>query len=204
MASLHDYFEAALRDMGIPALPCALTQLCPASIKFDLVGDEKPYLADHRKPSGAYIQKALDRGLAIYAALPHAPELLRIHRDKEDAEDLPLEALLQLGLPQPDQIFSTDSREYFYWALPKTPPYLRRLLREIIRGELDPQGLDLLCGTVYFLNTREQVLFHLQDDRWAYAAAKDPASLRSLRDNLLDWIPPEEQQRLGDFPFRDR
>ena len=145
----------------------------------------------------------MERGLQIYEALPQAPELLLIHRDKEDAEDLPLSALERLGLPQPDQIFSTDSREYFYWALPKEPPYLRRLLREIIRGELDAQGLDLLCGNVYFLNTRQKLLFHLQDDRLAYAAAEDPDSLTYLWKTFRDWIPQEEQQRTQRLLSRD-
>ena len=61
-----------------------------------------------------------------------------------------------------------------------SPEQLRKLFREIVRAEIDPAGHDILVGNVYFLDTRNQILFQLYDDRDAYVAAADPAMLESL------------------------
>ena len=127
----------------------------------------------------------------IYSHLPAAPELLRIDRDPEDGDILSLARLSRMGLPKPDYIDTQGPMEHLYWVLPLKPAFLRSLLREIIRGELDPAGLDMLCSHVYFLSPGEKLLFTLYDDRWADVAAADKASLSSLRIICMDWIQTE-------------
>ena len=188
MDILHSRFARTLEAMGLPALPCPISALAPAALRFQIGGKEGPYLADHRKPSGAYIQAALDRALDLYRALPQAPDLLRIDRDRAFAEDLPLSALQKLGLPEPEEVHATDSREYFYWHLAPKPEFLRSLLREIIRGELDAEGLDLLTSNVYFLSTDRKLLFHLYDDRGADVAAEEKEVLLPLYRDFGDWL----------------
>ena len=188
MDALHEKFETGLRAMGLGAgLPCELLKIAPACLRFRIGGEGSPYLADHRKPSGDYIDAALRRALDIYRRLPAAPDLLRLDRNARDADLLTQEVLGHMGLPEPEG----REGDHLYWQLHGEPAFLRSLLREIIRGELDPEGLDLLCGNVYFLSTEGLVLYQLYDDRGAHVAAADKASLASLRCSCADWISME-------------
>ena len=195
MHILSSRFSRTLEALRLPALPCPILQLAPAALRFQIGGKGGPYLADHRKPSGAYLQEALDRAMALYAALPQAPDLLRIDRDKAFAEDLPLSALRKLGLPDPEEVLDTGSREFFFWHLPPEPPFLRSLLREILRAELDAEGLDALTGNVYFLSTGVPLLYHLCDDRYADLAAGERESLLPLYRKYEGWLEDNSREQ---------
>ena len=169
MENLHSCFEASLKRMGIPDLGRPIYGSAPAAVRFAIGGDEKIYLGDHRKPNGAYIENAVDRALALYDALPGTPDLLRI----DGCPGLSL-------LPPPDQ----QQGESAYWNIEKGLPCLRKLLREIVRSELDPAGLEDLMDSVYFLDSYRDVLYHLYDDRGCDVAAADEHLLTPLRDRF--------------------
>ena len=171
MKLLHEYFVTSLERMGIAGLPGDLSG--PGRFRFSVGGEEKIFLGDHRRPNGAYIENAADRAVALYEALPGPPDILRI----DDCQDLPF-------LPSPEERLGASC----YWTLPKEPPWLRKLFREIIRSELDPAGIEGLTGNVYFLDTFRDVLFHLYDDRGCDIVAATPETLASLRDSCRDWI----------------
>lgn len=179
METLHDRFEAAGKRIGLREFPCSVFHSAPVCIRFQIGGREDIYLADHRRPNGAYIENAVDRALEIYSRLPAAPDLLRI--DESPGLSLP-------GLPKPG-LCEGDS---CYWALSGDMPFLEKLLREIIRAELEPAGIDTLVSNVYFLNTQRDVLFQLYDDRGADVAAAESEILRSLREACRCWIAEEK------------
>ena len=175
MDTLQTRFEASMQRLGLQTLPCAVFYAAPFGLRFAIGGDEDIYLGDHRKPNGAYIENALDRALNIYARLPAAPDILRI-------DDCP--GLSIPGLPRPEQ----QAGDAAYWRIPKEPEFLRKLLREIIKAEIHPGGIEELVSNVYFLNSRKDVLFHLYDDRGADVAAPEKELLRPLYEACGDWI----------------
>ena len=149
-------------------------------LRFQIGGEEPIYLADHRRPNGAYIEHAVDRALEVYAHLPQAPDVLRI----DGCDGLPF-------LPPPHSRTGSSC----YWAIGPEPEFLRKLFREIVRAELDPMGLEELTGNVYFANTEAAVLFQLYDDRWARAAAAEEKTLEELTQACSPWL------MAGQLPF---
>ena len=174
MGILHDRFTGSMGRLGLTRLPCDLFHTAPCALRFQIGGQEDIYLADHRKPNGAYLDHATDRALEIYEKLPAAPRILRIDGCPE---------LKVSGLPGPEERAS----ESFYWDLRKEKGFLRKLLREIVRAELDPGGYEHRVSSVYFLHPGKDVLFQLCDDRWADAAAPDAGLLRPLYEACGPW-----------------
>ena len=164
-----------MQRLGLTDLPCAVFYTAPFALRFQIGGQEDIYLGDHRKPNGAYIENAVDRALCIYARLPAAPDILGIG----DCTGLSVP-----GLPGPDQ----QAGEFCYWNIPKEPVFLRKLLRQIIKAEIDPAGIEALTSNVYFLNSRKDLLFHLYDDRGADVAAADPSLLRPMYEACSSWL----------------
>ena len=157
MDALSSKFEAALEYLG-----CNFAQ----SLSFPIGGEEKIYLADHRKPNGAYIENGVERAFLLYNALPAAPGILKI----QGSPGSPLfPRLREMGFPSPDEI----TPQALFWEIPPKPLFLRMLFREIIKSEMSPEGLEELCGTVFFLNTDLPFLFQLPDDRSAQVLIRE-------------------------------
>ena len=196
MNSPIDAFEKILKSLSIDRLPYPLGEQPSPTIRFTIGGPEPIYLADHREPNGTYVENALDRLLSLVKALPAPPDLLRIDLD---TQELPLtdSLLSRLHLPQPDRIQDLpDFQQACYWQLSGDPEDLRHLLREIIRSEISPEGLEGLCGTVYLAQRDRNLLVHPADDRFAYVACADAAGLRPLFDTFKVWISPQELLRV--------
>ena len=183
METLKDCFEQSIQRIGLKTLPCAVFYSAPYGIRFQIGGDEDIYLGDHRKPNGAYIENAVDRALRIYAQLPAAPDILRI-------DECP--NLSTPGLPKSDQAVGNSS----YWSIPKEPVFLRKLLREIVKAEIDSTSIENLVSNVYFLNSQKDALFHLYDDRSADVVAADKRILRPLYESCKDWILDYDREKI--------
>lgn len=169
MVSLSQQFDTALEY---------LKNNSPESLFFLIGGEEKIYLADHRKPNGAYIENAVERALQLYDALPAPPVILKIQGDP----DSPLFASLKrLGLSSPDEM----TEDALFWKLPTKPLFLRALFREIIKSEISPEGLEELSGAVFFLNPALPFLFQLPDDRFAQVLIREvPPALAHLQQRI--------------------
>ena len=169
MASLSQQFDTALKQ---------LKSKSPSPLFFPIGGEEKIYLADHRKPNGADVENAVERALRLYDALPAPPVILKIQGDP----DSPLFASLKrLGLSSPDEM----TEDALFWKLPAKPPFLRTLFREIIKSEISPEGLEELSGAVFFLNPALPFLFQLPDDRFAQVLIrKVPPALAHLQQRI--------------------
>lgn len=176
-------FETSIQQIGLKDLPCAVFYSAPYGIRFQIGGDEKIYLGDHRKPNGTYIENAVERALRIYVQLPTSPNILRI----DECPDLSIP-----GLPKPDQIVGNSS----YWSIPKEPVFLRKLFREIVKTEIDSTGVESLVSNVYFLNSEMNVLFHLYDDRGVDVVAADVECLRPLYESCKVWILDYDREKI--------
>ena len=176
MEMLHERFEASLERMGLRSLDGPVFSGAAAGLRFAVGGSEEIYLGDHRKPNGAYIENAVDRALTLFEHLPGRPDLLRI------------DGCPGLGfLPPPTESAGNSD----YWALTGTVPFLRKLFREIVRSELDPAGIEGLVSSVFFLDSRRDILFQLYDDRGCDVAAPDKALLEPLFRDFRAWIPED-------------
>ena len=169
MAVLSRQFDAAVEH---------LRRNSPEPLFFPIGGEEKIYLADHRKPNGAYIENAVERALRLYDALPAAPVILKI----QGSPDSPLfSSLNRLGLSSPDE--TTDTA--LFWKIPAKPLFLRSLFREIIKSEISPEGLEELSGAVFFLDPAFPFLFQLPDDRSAQVLIREvPSALAHLQQRI--------------------
>ena len=166
MTSLSQQFDTALEF---------LSSNSQDFLSFPIGGEEKIYLADHRKPNGAYIENAVVRALLLYEALPAAPVILKIQGSP--ASPL-LSSFSRLGIASPDEV----TEAAFFWKLPAKPPFLRTLFREIIKSEISPEGLEELSGAVSFLNPAVPFLFQLPDDRSAQVLIPEaPPALKQLQ-----------------------
>ena len=183
MDTLQNRFAHSMQRLNLTGLPCAVYEQAPACLRFRIGGEEAIYLGDHRKPNGAYVENAVERALEIYGQLPMEPDILRI-------DGCP--ALFIPGLPEPEQQAGASA----YWSLTREPVFLRKLFRAIIRAEIDPAGLEELVNNVYFLNSREHVLFRLYDDRGADVAAADRELLRPMYEACGEWILEDNQESL--------
>lgn len=206
MEELHQCFEASRKRIGLTSRYAPVFYNAAASLRFEIGGDEEIYLADHRMPNGAYVENALDRAMAIYRQLPAAPDILRLetfYRQK-DRPYVSQRMLTNLGLPQPDLLVpgqkepehQEDSPCFYYWNLEKGAPFLRKLLREIILGEISPQGLDWLCSSVYFLDSRHDILYHLYDDRGCDVVAPEKTLLEPLYREFNQWILDYDREQI--------
>ena len=169
MVSLSQQFDTALEY---------LKNNSPEPLFFPIGGEEKIYLADHRKPNGAYIENAVERALRLYDALPAPPVILKIQGDSESPL---LSSLKRLGLSSPDEM----TEDALFWKLPTKPLFLRALFREIIKSEISPEGLEELSGAVFFLNPAPPFLFQLPDDRSAQVLIREvPSALAHLQQRI--------------------
>ncbi len=82
----------------------------------------------------------------------------------------------------------------YCWDLACQPIQWEVLLGEIIAADLG--GFASLASSVYFLNTRENILYHLYDDRGLDIAAEKRESLLPLYRQFSAWLLPYDWGRM--------
>lgn len=196
MINLHEHFSKTIQSLGMPQLIHPVFYNAPIGIRFEIGGSEKIYLK-RGKINPAYIEQAVNRASKIYQHLP-AFDLLRIdiYPDERTYQQRPLDLndFTNIGLPFPkekmrEKIIMDDEeyeRECLYWELSSQEIDIDKLLTEIIRADIG--GFNELASNVYFINTKEKILYHLYDDRGLDVVAKTAKSLRTLYDEYNSWI----------------
>lgn len=196
MGKCHERFEDALEKIGLAKaeLPTAVFYRVPIGIRFAIGGSEEVYL----KKGGmnpVYVENALRRAQALLKDLPCSPDLLRIDNCPEESGGNFERMLSQIGLPALDELVwerrdgeggESFLQEHLYWDLTKHECSMDKLLLEIIKGDIC--GFSCLCSNVYLLDTKNDVLYHLYDDRGADIAAPDRDLLRPLYRKYGDWV----------------
>ena len=196
MGKLHNLFLETIKTLGLSESMHPLFYNAPIGIRFEIGGDEKIYLK-RGKVNPVYIEQAFKRANDIYQHLPEF-DLLRmdIYPDERNYQQrlLNLKNFTNIGLPMPKEkeieniVFDEGEyeKEYLYWDLSSQEIDVDKLLTEIIKADIG--GFNELASTVYFVNTKEKILYHLYDDRGLDVVAKTVKSLRSTYYEYNSWI----------------
>lgn len=196
MGKLHNLFLETIKTLGLSESMHPLFYNAPIGIRFEIGGDEKIYLK-RGKVNPVYIEQAFKRANDIYQHLPEF-DLLRmdIYPDERNYQQRPLNLknFTNIGLPMPKEkeieniVFDDGEyeKEYLYWDLSSQEIDVDKLLTEIIKADIG--GFNELASTVYFVNTKEKILYHLYDDRGLDVVAKTVKSLRSTYYEYNSWI----------------
>jgi hypothetical protein len=207
---LSEKFDDLLIKIGNPNLEKPIFYNASVGIRFE-IGNESPIYLEGSDPdtnivNHQYIAAALQRAKAIYTALPHAPNLLRIDTyPKEEASGRGIEldpdalqSLFHFPHEQRSMQVSDDDEEYttqqLYWNLDKLAFSPDLLLREIIKADLG--GISSLASSVYFANTEDVYLYHIYDDRGADLVAESKELLRPIYHNFYPWILDYDKKRI--------
>ena len=196
MNKLHNMFLEMLDDLDMGELEVPIFYNAPIGIRFEIGDAEKIYLK-RGKINPAYIEQAANRASKIYQHLPTF-DLLRIdiYPDERSFQQRPLNLndFTNIGLPLPkekmcEKIIMDDDeykRDSLYWELSSQEIDIDKLLAEIIKADIG--GFNELASAVYFINTKEKILYHLYDDRGLDVVANTAKSLRTLYDEYNSWI----------------
>lgn len=199
---LSEMFDELLIKIGNPNLEHPIFYNTPLGIRFEIGCEPPVYLddlsSDDMIVSPKYISAALQRAKAIFAALPHTPNLLRIDTYPKEEEPgygggLDLDTFKNL-LPFPNEQRAkqvNDGNEPYtvlqlYWDLCKIDFSPDLLLREIIKADLG--GISALASNVYFANTEDVYLYHVYDDRGADLVSESKEMLRPFYCDFTCWI----------------
>lgn len=207
MPVLHRRFSRALAQIGLSGLtlPGAVFYHAAAALRFEIGGEEDPYLPDGSGPDPLYIEKALFRAKALFEGLPGRPDLLRIDINPAETGAIGPETLERLGLPAPqeavrEELSGAEEKqvlEHLYWELSPAAFVPDQLLTEIIRADLG--GLSFLCSNVYFADTERRVIYHLYDDRGADAAAESRETLKGMYRAYKGWLLDYNRERMEEM-----
>jgi len=179
-------------------------------IRFEIGGHENVYLRDERlkeyTANPAYISAAFDSAKAIYANLPHKPNLLTMYRytDEEDVQKIVQMICKAANLPLPheqieksfqlDEQDETVSQLLLYWDLEKISFTPDKLLKGIIMTDI---GGYTGFGSVYFADTYNSIIFHLYDDRGADLVSADKEVLRPICEKFNSWISDNDRAKIN-------
>lgn len=205
LSSLKDKFSKTIKSIGFQKLVHPIFYNSEIGIRFE-IGNPKTNNYVGKTINPKYINEAFDRAITLYQNLPHPPDVLRI--DMYPAEEvtpdhmITLENICDLGLVQPLEIYDetvTDEddsfiRRHLYWDLTTTKINTDMLLREIILSDFG--RISGLASNVYFINTQDNVLFHMYDDRGADVISADKELLRPLYEKYNSWILSYDKEQI--------
>ena len=191
-----------IRAVGLEGLSPPIFYQCPVALRFE-IGDPALGPYDGGRLSAVYAAGALLRAKTLFEALPG-----RFDRLVWDTYPQEGQAARQLrafrrraGAPAPqEEVFQILQGEEavqkvtYCWDLVCQPIQWEVLLGEIIAADLG--GFAPLASSVYFLNTRENILYHLYDDRGLDIAAEKRESLLPLYRQFSAWLLPYDWGRM--------
>jgi len=199
MATLHSVFLNTISEIGMARLEHPILYHAPIGIRFEIGDEEDGIYTKRGKANPVYVEKAFHRAKEIFDSLP-AFDLLRFDIYTEDRTEWPprpldLEDLSNIGLPQPKEkrtdIFHDDEGEDFeievlYWDLSYQKIDFDKLLTEIIKADIG--GFNELASAIYFVNTKEKIMYHLYDDRGLDVVAGTVETLQPYYENYNAWL----------------
>lgn len=208
---LSERFDDLLFQIGNPELEHPIFYRASVGIRFEIGSGGQVYLegesSDTMTVNPEYVSSALERAKAIYTALPHTPDILRI--DTYPGENNPgdgnesvfsvFQGLLSVphekrGKQVPNDYDGEDTVLQLYWDLHKMDFSPDALLQEIIKADLG--GISSLASNVYFANTEDVYLYHIYDDRGADLVAESKETLCLLYHKFNQWILDYDRERV--------
>ncbi|MDI9512012.1 MAG: DUF3885 domain-containing protein [Bacillota bacterium] len=204
MKTLHEQFTKTINNIGFEKLIHPIFYNAKFGIRFEIGNpDIKSYIEN--EINYEYISSAIDKAKALYQNLPHQPDILRIDIYPEEeipSQNLTLDNLYEIGLKQPtevcgDTIIDDDlcyTARHLYWDLKKTEINLDVLLKSIIMSDFG--HFISLSSNVYFINVKDDLLFHLYDDRGADIVSKEKEILIPLYIKFNDLILDYDREKI--------
>ena len=206
--SIYESFKKVIASLGMEQLTHPIFYNSPIGIRFN-IGDngDEVYIDksdEELSVNPNYITACLERSLKIYHGLKSEPDLLAIEGylcENEPVEDFISSVVSATDLPQPNEINSkikhNDKDEFthvfLFWKLNDFNP--NKLLEKIIKADLG-NGNVFLTSSVYLVCTKDNVLFHLYDDRGADLVADKKEKIQHIYYKLNDFILDYDREKI--------
>lgn len=197
---LQERTTAAAKRIGLEKIDSPVYKNCPVGIRFE-IGDGDPFLCYRLSIlSRKYFREAVNRAVTIYQNAPGTFDTLlwMIYPDGEDTEEKLLDRFCEITrLPFPQERYSEmvpleDDPDALleevrcYWDLQAHPANIKSLFKEIVKADFG--GFRALEYWVYLLDTKQNVLLNLYDDRGLDIAAGSHDVIAPLCEKYGDWI----------------
>ena len=198
--SIYESFKKVIASLGMEQLTHPIFHNSPIGIRFNIGDNGNDVYIDKRgkelSVNPNYITACLERSLKIYHSLKSKPDILAIEGyiyKNTTVKDFIASVVTATDLPQPNEIKSEiahdDGHEIIHvlllWNINDFKPH--KLLEEIIKADLG-SGNFFLTSSVYFVCTKDNVLFHLYDDRGADLVADKKVNIQHIYHKLNDLI----------------
>ena len=209
--SIYESLKKVIASLEMEELTHPIFYNLPIGIRFN-IGDNgnDVYIDESREELSVnpnYVTVCLERSLKIYHSLKSEPDLLAIEGylcENESVEDFISSVVSATDLPQPNEIKSELTRDdedefvhvFLLWNLNDFNP--NKLLEEIIKADLG-SGNFFLSSSVYFVCTKDNVLFHLYDDRGADLVADKKEKIEHIYYELNDLILDYDREKIDDI-----
>ena len=206
--SIYESFKKVIASLGMEEPTHPIFYNSPIGIRFDIGDNGNDVYVDKSGEKFAvnpnYIVACLERSLNIYNSLNNEPNLLAIEGylcENESVADFISSVVSATDLPQPNEIKSElthdDEDEYIHvfllWNLKDFNP--NKLLEEIIKADFG-SGNYYLTSSVYFVCTKDNVLFHLYDDRGADLVADKKEKIQHIYHKMNDLILDYDREKI--------
>jgi len=209
--SIYESFKEVISSLGMEQITHPIFSCSPIGIRFNIGNNGNEAYID--RPGGEslvnpnYITACLERCLSIYHSLRSEPDILAIDGylyENETVEDFIADVVSATDLPQPNEIkseLSHDDEDEFInvlllWRLNAFKP--NKLLEEIIKADMG-SGNSFLTSSVYFICTKDNVLFHLYDDRGADLVADKKEKISHVYRRFNHFILDYDRERTDDI-----
>ncbi len=209
--SIYESFKKVIASLGMEELTHPIFYNSPIGIRFNIGDNGNDVYVDKSGKELAvnpdYIAACLERSLNIYNSLNNEPNLLAIEGylcENETVEDFISSVVSTTDLPQPNEIKSelTHDEEdefihvFLLWNLSDFNP--NKLLEEIIKADLG-SGNFFLTSSVYLICTKDNVLFHLYDDRGVDLVADKKEKIQHIYYEMNDLILDYDREEIDNI-----
>lgn len=207
--SLFESFQNILRSFGMEKIIHPLFYHSKIALRFNIGDNYNDVYIEDSIVNPEYVNACFERVIQIFNRLKTKPDLLVIDGyiyENETVEHFVSSVIAATDLPQPDEIncerVCEDEAEFDHiflcWKSSGFNP--NKLFREIILADLG-SGNHFLTSSVYFVSTKDNVLFHLYDDRGADLIADKKESILHIYKELNDFILDHDRAKI-DATFR--
>lgn len=185
---LHIIFEKILRKIGFTnIIQKPVFYNAEFGLRFE-IGH-----GDIHNEKALYVQRCVNRAEKILNAVE--PDIIRVDiYPDEDYYTVTKDFLIRtLGFPE--DVVNYDEVQHLYWQIINSEKYIS-VLKEIILSDIG--GEHLLNSCVYFVNSNNNILYHLYDDRGADIVSNNKDILKPLYNDFNNWILEYDRKRIDE------
>ncbi len=200
--TLFESFQRVLHSFGMEGITHPLFYNSKIGLRFN-IGDN-----GNDTFTAAYTAACFDRAMMIYNLLKTKPDLLVIDGylcENEASDNFIVDVTSATGLPAPHEIvtepvYEDDNVFVHIFLCWKTTDFAEHftpddIIKEIITSDSDT-GNQFLSSAVYFVCTKDNVLFHLYDDRGADLLSEKKESIRHVYKELNHLVLDYDREKI--------